>query len=154
MVWTLVNKGFTLHVPAESLGGEKSKKITVSWSQWLGSRSQEYYVCNYTITSDRRKGVTGLLYVQTDKLEEFKSKKTDGEDITFTVDETFQYGSNDDVTIFFLVFHDKDNKPFQHRFIKETISRLEGQAADFIGGLGLKSQAESFIGEYLMDYER
>jgi len=53
MVWTLVNKGFTLHVPAESLGGEKSKKITVSWSQWLGTRSQEYYVCNYTITSDR-----------------------------------------------------------------------------------------------------
>jgi len=51
--------------------------------------------------------------VQSDKLEEFKSKKTGGEDFTFTVDETFQYGSNDDVTIFFLVFHNQDNKPFQ-----------------------------------------
>ncbi|KAI4946181.1 hypothetical protein J4E86_008884 [Alternaria arbusti] len=123
MVYNHVNKGNTILVPAESLGGEERKKITVSWT-----------------------GKNGLLYVQSDKLEEFKSKKTGGEDFTFTVDETFQYGSNDDVTIFFLVFHNQDNKPFQ-------VSQLEGQAADFIAGLGLKSQAESFIGEYLEDYE-
>jgi len=53
MVYNHVNKGNTILVPAESLGGEERKKITVSWSQWLGTRSQEYYVCNYTVASSR-----------------------------------------------------------------------------------------------------
>jgi len=47
----LVQKGNTIHIPAEFLGGEKSSTITVNWSQRLSSRQQDYYVCNYTVKS-------------------------------------------------------------------------------------------------------
>ncbi|KAI4912509.1 hypothetical protein J4E90_005913 [Alternaria incomplexa] len=109
---SLVKKGNTIHVPAHFLGGEKSEKITLNWSQWLGSHSEDYYVCNYTVKS----GVddaSGLIFVQADKVDEFKSKKTDGEDLTVTVDESFEYGQNVDMTKRFLVFHNTDNRPYQ-----------------------------------------
>jgi len=48
---SLVEKGNTIHIPAHFLGGEKSEKITLSWSQWLRTQTQEYYVCNYTVKS-------------------------------------------------------------------------------------------------------
>jgi len=51
--------------------------------------------------------------VQADKVDEFKSKKTDGEDLTVTVDESFEYGQNVDMTKRFLVFHNTDNRPYQ-----------------------------------------
>lgn len=56
---------------------------------------------------------TGVIYVQASKLDEFKSKKKTGEDITVEVDGNFQYGQNKDQTKRFLVYHDKGNKPFQ-----------------------------------------
>ena len=48
---SLVEKGNTIHVPAELLGGEKSSKFTVTWSQNLRTRNQEYYTCTYTVKS-------------------------------------------------------------------------------------------------------
>jgi hypothetical protein len=48
---SLVEKGNTIHVPVESLGGEESNKVTVSWSQMLKTRTQDYYVCKYTVKS-------------------------------------------------------------------------------------------------------
>ena len=55
----------------------------------------------------------GVIFVQADKIDEFKSKKTDGEDFTVTVDGSFQYGQNKQQTTRFLVFHDTNNKPYQ-----------------------------------------
>jgi len=48
---SLVKKGNTIHVPAHLLGGEKSEKITLNWSQWLESHSEDYYVGNFTVKS-------------------------------------------------------------------------------------------------------
>jgi hypothetical protein len=48
---SLVAKGSTIHVPAEFLGGEKGKKITVTWSQSLRSRTAEYWICKYSVES-------------------------------------------------------------------------------------------------------
>jgi hypothetical protein len=49
---SVVEKGHTIRIPAESLGGEKSEKITVSWSQMLRTRTQDYYVCKFANQSN------------------------------------------------------------------------------------------------------
>ena len=54
-----------------------------------------------------------LIFVQTSRLDEFKNKKIDGDDSTFNVDDSFQYGQNKDGSRRFLVYNDKYNKPLQ-----------------------------------------
>ncbi|CAN9169504.1 unnamed protein product [Alternaria alternata] len=115
---SVVEKGHTIRIPAESLGGEKSEKIT---------------------------------------LDEFKSK-TGGDDFCVTVDDSFQYGQKKDKTNRFLVFHNKDNKPFQHRYVENTLTQLGGRAVDIIEWLGYKDintveeYAKRFVGDYLHNY--
>lgn len=48
---SLVAKGSTIHVPAQYLGGDQGKKVTVAWSQTLKSRKEDYWICKYTVTS-------------------------------------------------------------------------------------------------------
>lgn len=55
----------------------------------------------------------GVIYVEANKLDEFKAKKTSGDDFTLVVDDSFQYGQNKEQTKRFLVFHDKEHKPYQ-----------------------------------------
>lgn len=51
--------------------------------------------------------------MQADKVDEFKSKATGGEDLTVTVDDAFEYGQDRRETKRFLVFHNPDNRPYQ-----------------------------------------
>ncbi|KAI4608964.1 hypothetical protein J4E80_008709 [Alternaria sp. BMP 0032] len=163
----LVQKGNTIHIPAEFLGGEKSSTITVNWSQRLSSRQQDYYICNYTVKSGGESD--GVIYVQTDKLDDLKAKKIDGGDYTFRVDESFQYGQNQEQTKRFLVFHNMNNWPYQHRFVEPTITTLGAEAKKFTGPLGLSDSddgwnpaadvvqgvdmvARNFVGDYLHSY--
>jgi len=48
---SLVQKGDKIHVPAELLGGEKSKTVTVTWSQKMKTRTQDYYMCTFDVKS-------------------------------------------------------------------------------------------------------
>lgn len=57
-----------------------------------------------------------LIFVQASKLDEFKNKKTDGDNLTFKVDDNFQYGQKKGGAKRFLVYHDKSNKPYQVTF--------------------------------------
>ena len=50
--------------------------------------------------------------MQADKVDELKSKKTEGEDLTVVVDDSFEYGQNVEKTKRFLVFHNTDNRPY------------------------------------------
>ncbi|KAI4941548.1 hypothetical protein J4E91_010724 [Alternaria rosae] len=152
----LVQKGNTIHVHPEFLNDGKSNRITVSWSQnWLG-RSEKYKVCKYTVKSGG--DANGLLYVQANKVAEFKSKKTGGEDFTLTVDESFQYGQDKDQTKRFLVFHDTDHRPYQHRFVENTITELGDDAAQYVKeNIGMDFQAigdvtKNYVGDYLHSF--
>lgn len=51
---SFVEKDNTIYVPAEFLGGEKGRKVNVTWSQSLRQRNQEYWVCKYTVKSGGR----------------------------------------------------------------------------------------------------
>ncbi|KAG9187008.1 hypothetical protein G6011_10116 [Alternaria panax] len=153
----LVSEGNTIYVPAECLVGDERKKVTVSWSQMMRTRTQEYWVCNYQVKSGGN--LDGVIYIQTDKVDEFKSKKTGGDEFTLTVDNTFQYGQNKEQTKRFLVFHNKDNKPFQHRFVATTLSAFGKKGADIVRDLGFKGSADfveghakDLFGDYLHNY--
>lgn len=51
--------------------------------------------------------------MQASKLEQLKSRKVDGDDLTVVVSDEFQYGQKKDQSNRFLVYHDKSNKPYQ-----------------------------------------
>jgi len=56
----------------------------------------------------------GVLFIQTSYLQQFKNKAAgDKEKFTITVDESFQYGQKKGGTGRWLVYHNKDNKPYQ-----------------------------------------
>ncbi len=129
-----IEKGNTFYVPADYLGGAQGKKVTVKWSQMMKSRSEDYWICKYTNKTanscksktlrplTQTQPMTGFLaeediiFVQASKLDELKNKKIDGDNLTFKVDDSFQYGQKKDGSKRFLVYHDKNNKPFQVKF--------------------------------------
>ena len=92
--------------------------LTIHWKQGSflgmgGDRSQTYYVCQYRLVSQYRYFVT--IYAQ-------ESYGTPDE---MTVDRTLQYGLDDDIV--FLVYHDKEQKPFQARFTGSSDSWNSGE---------------------------
>ena len=107
----------------------KGETLGIKWQQEFQKRHQSYTVCKYTLN-----GKPVLVYIQK------------GYDIPsrLTVDSSLQYGSQSEIVFF--VYHDKSQKPYQHRFI-------DGMSAewlkDFFGGLDIDSS--TFIGDYLHD---
>ncbi|KAJ3545018.1 hypothetical protein NM208_g2717 [Fusarium decemcellulare] len=152
---TLVTKGNTIRVPAQSLGGDNAKKVTVSWKQNFWSRTEDYWICTYTIIG----GGTGegVIFVQANKADEFKAKSS-GDDITVIVDDKFQYGQNKELTKRFLVYHDKEHKPYQHRFVENTITALGDKVVDILVNTGYNDATmvsdifKHFVGDYLKDF--
>jgi hypothetical protein len=87
-----------------------------------------------------------------------------------TVEDTsaFQYRQDNDKTNRFLVFHEKTNKPYQHRFISTSIASKFAIGADALaesaGGIlpaaqtasaafrGFVDLAEDLFGDYLRDF--
>jgi len=47
----LVEKGNNFRISPTDVYGIRANKITVTWSQNLGSHTQEYIVCKYTANS-------------------------------------------------------------------------------------------------------
>jgi len=78
------------------------------------------------------------------------------------VDEAFQYGQDNDKTLRFLVYHNKANKPYQHRFIETTAFSNIGNKIIAVGASAAGSWSEAlnqgaelakaFIGDYLRDF--
>ena len=54
-----------------------------------------------------------MIFVENSKVEAYKSRRIDGDDVTVVVDGSFQYGQNKEQTKRFLVYHDQNNKPYQ-----------------------------------------
>ena len=117
-----LSKGQTLQFQS------RKKTIQVEWQQWFFQRSQTYVLCEYMLN-----GKQIPVYIQ------------QGYSIpeNLTVDSRLQYGSQSD--IMFLVYHDKSQKPFQHRFIAELGSSWLKQYT--YGVL----DPSAYVGEYLHD---
>ncbi|KAI4660678.1 uncharacterized protein J4E78_005383 [Alternaria triticimaculans] len=124
-------------------------------TNWF-NRTEKYKLCKFTVKSGG--DAKGLIYVQANKVAEFKSKKTGGEDFTLMVDESFQYGQDKDQTKRFLVFHDTDNRPYQHRFVENTLTELGDDALDYVQNMGFTGAhdigdlAKNFVGDYLHNF--
>lgn len=85
------------------------------------------FFCPFADNYLEKKG--GELFIQANKLQTLVDKQgQDGPKYTVKIDDDFQYGQNEERTERFLVFHDKNNRPYQVRsftMIRQTALRLE-----------------------------
>ena len=117
----------------------KGETVKVQWKQgsflgWGGDQIQTYWLCTYTLPS----GSEAPVYIQT------------GYDVPkkMKIDRRLQYGMQDGVIFF--VYHDKSQRPFQHRFRATSLQKFAygvNEVMKFTNGIDL-----SFLcGEYLHD---
>ncbi|MCT7979822.1 hypothetical protein [Laspinema olomoucense] len=146
---------------------ESKKEETIKWKQNLTSRQEQYFVLPYSVIG---KQANGSLFIQASLANSFfeKGQKDESSDnlvnggSKIQVDDAFQYGQNNENTLRFLVYHNKKNKPYQHRFIETTafsnigkkIVEVGAGAAPAWGDLLKKGSdlAKGFIGDYLRDF--
>ncbi|KAJ0122135.1 hypothetical protein J7T55_002647 [Diaporthe amygdali] len=149
-----VEKGDKVFIPADTLSEAGGRKVAVKWSQSFKDRSEDYYVSKYTNKSGNGED---LVFVQASKLNELAAKSQGDEKYTLVIDDAWQYGQQKDGSKRFLVYHDKNNKPYQHRFVENFIKQAGGKAVDVITGLGypadkIEDIASRFVGDYLKTF--
>lgn len=54
-----------------------------------------------------------VIFIQKSYLDSLKSKKAPGDDLTVIVDDSFQYGQNQEKTKRWLAYHNKKNEAYQ-----------------------------------------
>ncbi|KAK7425581.1 hypothetical protein QQZ08_007904 [Neonectria magnoliae] len=159
--------GNVLIVPAYSAESEQAVQ-EIQWSQSFRTRTARYYIVR---AKNQSKGnVDVLLYIQdrfykdensNDYIGRLPGARKEGNFFIFNINDRFQYGQkNKNGDGRWIALHDKDNKPFQHRFMITTIqgnaaewakilakSFGAGEIADAVSKLGT-----SFIGDYLHNF--
>jgi hypothetical protein len=141
--------------------------VTIKWQQDLGNRQETYIALPYSV---KGKEASGSLFIQQDLADSFFQKCQTDESINplvsggykIQVDKAFQYGQDNYKTLRFLVYHNKANKPYQHRFIETTAFSNIGKRIIAAGrewgsqpwqDLGQRADLlRSFIGDYLRDF--
>ncbi|KAG8909107.1 hypothetical protein FRC02_007998, partial [Tulasnella sp. 418] len=87
--------------------------------------------------------------------------KLDGENYEVTIDNKYQYGQkNKTGENRFIVYHDKERKPYQHRFIEGCLANQAAAFAEHVvkyfgqasAGSALVDLARTAFGDYLHDY--
>ena len=117
------------------------KSITINWKQGSflgkgGDRSQTYTIFEYETAF----GDVLPVYIQ---------KGYDAA-LTLVCDQRFQYGISDGVV--FLVLHDKQQKPYQHRFILNDLhAAAYAGNAWLIAATGGHCDLSWVVGDYLHD---
>lgn len=110
-------KGTTLTLLA------RNSTVHIDWKQG-GSRSQDYNWCTYKCSG----GDTVAVYVQAS----FGAPKQ------LKVDQALQWGKTHS-GIFFIVYHDKSQRPFQHRFLQtgqqDDLKKIGGMVEGYTGGI-------------------
>ena len=109
--------------------------VTVEWQQFFFSRSQTYKVCEYTLS-----GKPVLVYIQ----EGYDTPQN------LTMDSRLQYGIQSG-TLFF-VYHDKSQKPFQHRFKPTDFRDVAKMGSEWLKNYtGGVFDPAAYVGDYLHD---
>ena len=123
-------KGQTLQLKSHE------ETVKVEWQQWFSQRSQSYTVCEYTLNNN---SIT--VYIQ------------EGYSIpeNLPVDSRLQYGSQSG-TMFF-VYHDKSQKPYQHRFKSTTMGNIAELGSSWLTQYtkGTVFDLSAYVGEYMHD---
>ncbi|RKK68956.1 hypothetical protein BFJ69_g13131 [Fusarium oxysporum] len=157
-------KGDLLSVPAYTAEAEQNA-VEISWSQSFRTRTARYYIVN---AQNQSKGNTNvLMYIQDRYYKDSNSNeyigklpgaRQEGNSWIVSITDRFQYGQkNKNGDGRWVALHDKDNKPYQHRFIIVTIQgKLTEAAKNLARSFGAGEIAEqvsklggSYIGDYL-----
>ncbi|MDB9519429.1 hypothetical protein PN466_21020 [Roseofilum reptotaenium CS-1145] len=152
---------------------QEPENVNIKWQQDLGNREQPYIPLLYSVNG---KKASGSLFVSASEADAFFEKCEPNESknplvkggYKIQVDDGFQYGQNNEKTLRFLVYHDKSNKPYQHRFIETTafsnigrkisaISAAAGETTSEAKAWGMLVEqgmeiGKAFIGDYLRDF--
>ncbi|KAF5265424.1 hypothetical protein IWW34DRAFT_694149 [Fusarium oxysporum f. sp. albedinis] len=157
-------KGDLLSVPAYTAEAEQNA-VEISWSQSFRTRTARYYIVN---AQNQSKGNTNvLMYIQDRYYKDSNSNeyigklpgaRQEGNSWIVSITDRFQYGQkNKNGDGRWVALHDKDNKPYQHRFMIVTIQgKLTEAAKNLARSFGAGEIAEqvsklggSYIGDYL-----
>ncbi|KAJ4031234.1 hypothetical protein NW761_013301 [Fusarium oxysporum] len=157
-------KGDLLSVPAYTAEAEQNA-VEISWSQSFRIRTARYYIVN---AQNQSKGNTNvLMYIQDRYYKDSNSNeyigklpgaRQEGNSWIVSITDRFQYGQkNKNGDGRWVALHDKDNKPYQHRFMIVTIQgKLTEAAKNLARSFGAGEIAEqvsklggSYIGDYL-----
>lgn len=168
---------------AEDLG----KPSTVTWSQNLSTRTAQYYPlvvdiittgeqCSLFIAAEFYKTSTANNPKHVSRVGELLPGGNDNEfsplnrflimfieGYKLRIDSNMQYGQkNIQGELRFLVYHDKERKPYQHRFIETALgSAAAGKAQEvakqFLGEAGgiagsVADLAKNFVGDFLRTF--
>ncbi|KAH7224405.1 uncharacterized protein BKA55DRAFT_697243 [Fusarium redolens] len=156
--------GDVLSVPAYTAESEQNA-VEISWSQSFRTRTARYYVVNAQNQSKGNASV--LMYIQDRYYKDSNSNeyigklpgaRQEGSSWIVNINDRFQYGQkNKNGEGRWVALHDKDNKPYQHRFLIATMqSKLTEAAKNLARSFGAGEIAEqvsklggSYIGDYL-----
>lgn len=119
----VVNKGDVISI-SPTIGEE----ALIKWQQDFAERNKIYRVVPFLV---KETGASGTLFISSSmssKLLDMCEKDEDDNPFApqsnykVTVNDDFQYGQDDagNPQVRFLVFHDKSNKMYQHRFMQTT----------------------------------
>ncbi|KAH7137022.1 hypothetical protein B0J13DRAFT_625619 [Dactylonectria estremocensis] len=149
----LVGIGDAIYVDARSFD---NKVVNVTWKQDYGELSENYIPMKYRVTSGGSS--EGSIFIQANKLPDFRRKHNGGTYVTVIVDSQFQYGQDKDHIKRFLVYHDKGHRPYQHRFAHSVLTTIGDKAVEFAASLGysdvgkLRDALSGYLGDYLRDF--
>ncbi|KAL3593239.1 hypothetical protein FPOAC2_07534 [Fusarium poae] len=125
----VVEKGNKIFIPVDQL---TATEVEVEWAKYSSRRSEHYYaVLFFNIDQSNEESV---IFIQKSYLDTLKSKQLPGDDLTLLVDDSFQYGQNNEKTKRWLVFHNKRNEALEWRFVAALASKLGQESSKFANG--------------------
>ncbi|KAG8940791.1 hypothetical protein FRC04_005019 [Tulasnella sp. 424] len=115
-----VNKGDVLIIPAPNNNHKNDdNKMTIRWQQSLRSRVGDYYVL---VAKNKSQGNAEVpFFIQSEWYNEqgfntaSSMRRVDDDNYELTMDDRHQYGMEGQ----FIVWHDKDRKPYAERFLEK-----------------------------------
>ncbi len=146
---------------------EPKESTKIEWQQNFAKHKENFMVVAFNVVNSE---VTRTLFIAQKKAKEFmnKAEKSTNENPLFdavsyttTVDDDFQYGQDADKTIRFLVFHDKNEKMYQHRFVStnafQNVATAIGEKVDKIESIKkyldkIMSLGKAYIGDPLRSF--
>ncbi|KAG8668248.1 hypothetical protein FPOAC2_07538 [Fusarium poae] len=161
---SIPTKGDVISVPAYTPEAEQNA-MEIQWSQSFRTRTARYYLVN--ARNQSKGGVDVLMYIQDRFYKDSNSNefigrlpgaRQEGNNWVVEINDRFQYGQkNKTGEGRWVALHDKDNKPYQHRFMIVTIQgRLTETAKNLAKSFGAGEIADqvsklgnNFIGDYL-----
>ncbi|KAJ7779478.1 hypothetical protein DFH07DRAFT_950539 [Mycena maculata] len=159
-----VESGQEILVPlfsAETAGAP----VHVNWQQNLSQRKADYYAltADNITTGEQVPFFIAAEYYKTSTQANPNhitkvGKLVDGEGYKLKVNDRLQYGQkNTEGELRFIVYHDKERKPYQHRFIETAVgSATEGKTREMAKAFGfgaagdqIMDHLKAIVGDYL-----